>query len=346
MRFHLSACWRQPLVLLLGLAACKGEPKAGRESVRPAAPVSANQAAASVDSGPELSAVTAGAIARDASLGCDAAAEFVRRALTLEVRRQEGVFDDSFRGTRRVGCRLTARGSFTKLGNRGEPVDILRQEFENRRWAHDLRYDADGPDGSDFGMRQREALCVVMGRWDGGDDSDTSSAARPPTPEEDRFDVIIECVHDVPSNADAGVPDSIWKTAASAGLDSLYAIAVRVQYPPYIDGDFDGDGVPDAAVLVEQRETGKLGVAFVHYRVGRVFVIGAGNAIAGGGDDLSWIEQFDALRKGVSFDTVIRDRPTSPTVGDALWVARRDSISAFLFWNGRGYAWEAHAQRK
>jgi len=328
------------------LAACKRQPEAGREPVRTAAPVSANQAPVSVDSGPELSAVTPGAIARDVSVGCDSAAQFVRRALALEVRRQEGVFDDSFRGTRRVGCRLTARGSFTKLGNRGEPVDIVGQEFESRHWAHDLRYDADGPDGSDVGVRQRESLCLVMGRWDGGDDSDTSSAARPPTAEEDRFDVIIECVHDMPSNADAGVPDSIWKTAASAGLDSLYAIAVRVQYPPYIDGDFDGDGLPDAAVLVEQRSTGKLGIAFVHYRVGRVVVVGAGNAIAGDGDDLSWIDEFDALRKGVSFDNVIRDRPTSPTAGDALWVARRDSISAFLFWNGRGYTWEAHTRRK
>jgi hypothetical protein len=346
MRFHRSACGMQGLVCLLGLAACKRQPEAGRKAVRPATPVSTNQAAASAGAGPELSAVTLAPIGRDVSVACDTAAFLVRESLALTVRRQDGDFADSFQGTRRLGCRLTARGSFSKLSNRAGPIEILSQEFENRHWGHDLRYDADGPDGSDVGMRQREALCLVMGRWDGGDDSDTSSAARPPTPEEDRFDVIVECVHDVPSNADAGVPDSIWKTAASAGLDSLYAIAVRVRYPPYIDGDFDGDGLPDAAVLVEQRSTGKLGVAFVHYRVGRVFVVGAGNAIAGGGDDLWWIDEFDALRRGMSFDTVIRDRPTSPTTGDALWVARRDSISAFLIWNGRGYAWEAHAWRK
>jgi hypothetical protein len=39
---------------------------------------------------------------------------------------------------------------------------------------------------------------------------------------------------------------------------------MSMQSPPYITGDFDGDGVMDAAVLVERRTTGKLGVAVVH----------------------------------------------------------------------------------
>ncbi len=346
MRFFRSGSWRFELALVLGLAACKRVPRTGQDSPRAIPRALGSQASTDADSGPQLSMVTAAGIPRDASIACDTAAHVILGALALDARRQDGAFDDSFQGKRRVGCRLTARGSFAQIPNRGDPVGLLVQEFEHRHWAHDLRYDADGPDGSDIGMRQRETLCLVMGRWDGGDDSDTSSKARPPTPEEDRFDIIVECVRDVPSNTEAGVPDSIWRTAASAGLDSLYAIAVRVQFPPYIDGDFDGDGLPDAAVLVEQRSTGKLGVAFVHYRTGRVFVAGAGNPLSDGPDDLSWIDEFGALRKGVSFDTVIRDRPNSQTTGDALWVARRDSVSAFLFWDGSGYRWEAHSRRE
>src|SRR3954465_3251394 len=100
-----------------------------------------------------------------------------------------------------------------------------------------------------MGLRRLDQLCLVVGRWDGGDDSDTTSA--PPTEEENRFETIVECARDVASNKDAGVPDSIWSIASAAGLDSVYAISLRLQSPPYLDGDFDGDGVSDAAVLVE-----------------------------------------------------------------------------------------------
>jgi hypothetical protein len=48
----------------------------------------------------------------------------------------------------------------------------------------------------------------------------------------------------------------------------------------------------------------------------------------------------------VAFDTVIRDEPSTPRIGDALWVARGDSASAFLLWTGRGYVWEARPPRQ
>ena len=186
-------------------------------------------------------------------------------------------------------------------------------------------------------MRERELLCLLMTRGNGDDDTDTTSvrAANP-----DSTDVIVECARDVSSNGDGSVPDSLWRIARERGLDSLYAIDFRVQYPPYLDGDFDGDGVPDAAVLVTQRSTGKLGVAFVLRGRGRVVLVGAGNALGGTPDDFSGVDRWDSFRKGSTRNLSIPDVPREALAADAVWIAKRDSTSGFVVWTGTGYRWE------
>jgi hypothetical protein len=187
---------------------------------------------------------------------------------------------------------------------------------------------ADGPDGSDIGLRRFDQLCLVLGQWDGGDDSA-------------RYRAIVECARDVASNKDAGVPDSIWRIASNTGLDSLYAISVTIQSPPYLEGDFDGDGVSDASVLVEHRKTGKTGVAIVHRGTRRVTILAAGSGSAGP-DDLSWIDRWDVFQNGTTYNLTIGDRPSIQFGADALWVGRQDSLSAFYIWTGTNYAWNSH----
>jgi hypothetical protein len=268
----------------------------------------------------------------------------VREALALDVRREEGSYFDSFQEKPHIGCRLTGQGSFATLRNSSGPVEAVDEAFKKHGWRSDLRYMADGPDGSDVGLRLRDMLCLVVGRWTGPDDEDTGSTSRPPTEEENRYDAIVECARDIASNKDAGVPDSIWRIASSAGLDSVYAISLRLQYPPYLDGDFDGDGVRDAAVLVEHRATGKMGIAIVHRGTRRVSILGAGTA-AHGPDDLSWIDRWDVFAKDATIHLTIGDRPNTPLQADALWVGRRDSVSAFFVWTGSHYDWEPHNRR-
>jgi hypothetical protein len=272
---------------------------------------------------------------------CDSATVLVRKALALEIRREEGRYFDSFGDTPRVGCRLTGRGSFSTLRDSAGPVDLVGEAFRQHGWRPDLRYGADGPDGSDVGMRRRDMLCLVIGRWNGGDDEEDTSPPRPPTAEENRFDAIVECARDVASNQDTGVPDSLWRIASSAGLDSVYAISLSLQSPPYLSGDFDGDGVSDAAVLIEHRATGKVGIAVVHGGTRRVTILGAGSAAAGP-DDLSWIDGWDVLSKEATLHLTIRDRPNARLIADALWVGKRDSVSAFYVWTGSRYDWESH----
>jgi hypothetical protein len=188
-------------------------------------------------------------------------------------------------------------------------------------------------------MRRRDNLCLVTGSWDGGDDSDT--VPRAPTPEQDIYRIVVECAHDVPRNSDADVPDSIWSIAATAGIDSAYAISMSMQSPPYIAGDFDGDRVQDAAVLVEQRATGKLGFVIVQRGARKATVLAAGSGSAGP-DDLDGLSEWDVFHKGSTPTLVSPPRPNATLVGDALCVARSDSTSGFYIWNGTAFTYEPH----
>ena len=285
------------------------------------------------------SLVRSGAIPSAVRVACDSASIITRETLSITPRREEGDYFDTPRETPRAGCRLFVKGSFKALPNEAGPVDALWASFKRHGWRNDLSYGADGPDGSVVGIRMRNNLCIVTGRWNGGDDSDTTPP--PPTAADDIYEAFVECSQDIVSNKDSDVPDSIWSIATSAGLDSIYAISLSLQAPPYVEGDFDGDGIEDAAVVVENRSNGKLGVAIVHRGTRRVTILGAG-ATAWGPDDLGWIDALDVSHKN-SLNLTIGYRPNARVSADALWVGRReDPIGAFYTWNGRGFDYEGH----
>ena len=330
-------------LFLLHLLGCRRD-SVERRQPDPSVPASPIDSAKTVPLAHDSSARDSHGLVQPAELSpgvratCDSATVIMRVALALDIRREEGRYFDSFGDTPRIGCRLTGQGSFSALPNSSEPVGLLSEAFRQRGWRPDLRFSADGPDGSDVGMRRGDMLCLVIGRWNGGDEEDTS----PPRPEEENhFDAIVECARDVASNEDTGVPDSIWRIASSAGLDSVYAISLQLQSPPYLSGDFDGDGVSDAAVLIEHRATGKVGIAIVHSGTRRVTILGAGSA-GDGPDDLSGIDRWDVFRKGATLHLTIGDRPRARLIADALWVGMRDSMSAFYVWTGSRYGWESH----
>ena len=305
-------------------------------------PPRSNGAGASTS--PPASAATDTASRARVLTTCDSAAALASEALGLKIRREDRDSLDSAHGIRGSGCRLKAEGSFDSLPNPAAgPVAALDQAFRRHGWRGDLRYDSDGPDGSNLGLRKLDMLCLVRGSWNGGDDEEISEDSAPPQPApgESRYEASVECGRDVSSNSDAGVPDSIWSIARERGLDSVYAISLRLHYPPYLDGDFDGDGVSDAAVLVEHRVTGKTGIAVVQRGTRRVIILSAGSG-SSGPDDLSWADRYDVFRKGTTYNLTIGDRPSLPLGADALWLGRQDSLSAFYVWTGANYVYESH----
>lgn len=67
--------------------------------------------------------------------------------------------------------------------------------------------------------------------------------------------------------------------------------------PSYLDGDFDGDGGMDTAVLVKERWTRKIGIAVVHGPTGKVIILGAGIGIGTGGDDFEWMDSWQVYSR-------------------------------------------------
>jgi hypothetical protein len=108
--------------------------------------------------------------------------------------------------------------------------------------------------------------------------------------------------------------------------------------PSYLEGDFNGDGNIDVAVLVKQRATGKLGIAIVHGGMGKVTILGAGIATGNGGDDFEWMDSWQVYSKAraahaAGETSVLRLR------GDAILVSKTEAASALIYWNGNKHVW-------
>ena len=61
----------------------------------------------------------------------------------------------------------------------------------------------------------------------------------------------------------SNVPDTVKKALTNVSAGRKYDLSFRMN-PSYLEGDFNGDGKMDTAVLVKERSTGKIGIAIVH----------------------------------------------------------------------------------
>jgi hypothetical protein len=108
--------------------------------------------------------------------------------------------------------------------------------------------------------------------------------------------------------------------------------------PSYLEGDFNGDGKMDTAVLVKERSTGKYGIAIVHGKTGKVAILGAGNGIGNGGDDFEWMDSWQVYSE--THPARAQGETSLPRPrGDALLVEKSEAASALIYWNGKRYVW-------
>ncbi len=133
------------------------------------------------------------------------------------------------------------------------------------------------------------------------------------------------------------VPDAVKKALTNGSPGKEYDLSFRMN-PSYLEGDFNGDGKMDVAVLVTERSTGKLGIAIVHGSTGKVTILGAGIGIGNGGDDFEWMDSWEVYSKtraahAAGETSVPRFR------GEALLVEKSEAASALIYWNGRRYVW-------
>ena len=133
------------------------------------------------------------------------------------------------------------------------------------------------------------------------------------------------------------VPDAIKKALTNGSGGNKYDLFFRVD-PSYLEGDFNGDGKMDTAVLVKERSTGKVGIAIVNGTIGKVTILGAGVGIGNGGDDFKWMDSWKVHSK-----TCAAHAPGEASVphlrGDALLVEKSEVAGALIYWNGKKYLW-------
>lgn len=104
-----------------------------------------------------------------------------------------------------------------------------------------------------------------------------------------------------------------------------------------LQADFDGDRQRDVALLVQERGSGKRGIAIVHRGTKSVFIVGAGIAFSNGGDNFDWLD-FWGVAQGPAAQGATDEAP--PTLkGAALVVGKDGSASALVYWTGTTYAW-------
>lgn len=134
----------------------------------------------------------------------------------------------------------------------------------------------------------------------------------------------------------ASLPPAVAEALRDNPKTARYKITTRIN-PYYVQGDFNGDGKVDTALLIEEKAGGKAGIAFVLGRK-KVAIVGAGEAIGNGGDDFDWMDAWYVYQKGKV--QMGADENAPPTLkGDALLAMKAESASGLIYWNGSGFAW-------
>lgn len=136
-----------------------------------------------------------------------------------------------------------------------------------------------------------------------------------------------------PSRQLPGWAFEMWNAfSASNGVEISGRINPFMQY-----GDFDGDGKPDIALLVEAKADKKLGVLILH-KDRKPALLGAGAPFGNGGDDFSWLDVWSVEDKG----TIQKgyDEPPVTLLGDGLIVTKEGSASALIYFEKGKYKWQ------
>ena len=134
-----------------------------------------------------------------------------------------------------------------------------------------------------------------------------------------------------------GVPYAVKRALTSGSTGKKYDLSFRIN-PSYLEGDFNGDGKMDVAVLVKERSTGKVGIAIVPGTTGKVTIVGAGIGIGNGGDDFEWMDSWHIYSKTRAAHAA-GETSVPHLRGDALLVEKSEAASALIYWNGKRYVW-------
>jgi len=133
----------------------------------------------------------------------------------------------------------------------------------------------------------------------------------------------------------ASLPPAVSEALRDNPKTANYKISTRIN-PYYLQADFNGDDKVDTALLIEEKATGKVGIAFVLRK--KIVVVGAGKATGNGGDNFDWMDAWYIYEKGKV--QMGADENAPPKLkGDALFAMKAESASSLIYWNGKDFTW-------
>ena len=133
------------------------------------------------------------------------------------------------------------------------------------------------------------------------------------------------------------VPKAAKKALTNGSTGKKYDLSSYID-PCYLEGDFNGDGKLDAAVLMKEPSTGKRGIAIVHGTTRKVTILGAGIVVGNGGDDFQWLDCWQVYSK-THVGHLAREATLPHLRGDVLLLEKSEAASALIYWNGQRYVW-------
>lgn len=127
------------------------------------------------------------------------------------------------------------------------------------------------------------------------------------------------------------LPDSAKAEFLKSGLGDRYRPLADVN-PFYLRGEFNGDGRMDHAVRVEDVNTRKAGIAFIHGG-GSVVVAGAGNVLGPGLDDLRFHVRWLVQPKGAGNRV------------EPIYIEKPGCCAGVIYFNGNAYVYKDRGGR-
>jgi hypothetical protein len=117
--------------------------------------------------------------------------------------------------------------------------------------------------------------------------------------------------------------------------------------PNYVEGDFDGDGKSDLAILIRRKADDKFGMAIMlragAKSGGKATILGAGTRFGTAGLDLRRIDAWSVLSQE-SFPPKIRSAwkgPQPKTKRDGLVLEKRGAREGLVTYDGAKFVWTA-----
>src|SRR5258708_2117191 len=138
---------------------------------------------------------------------------------------------------------------------------------------------------------------------------------------------------------DVNLPPSVLKRFESEKFLKGYDLCDKIN-PFYLRGDFDGDGIPDYAILVTSRSTKQVGIAIARSGAKKIEVLGAGgvNLQDGSVKDFAWMDAWVGERKH-RLEPNNWDKPLDQMVGEGIDFGKSEPSSELIYWEWKRYRW-------